>query len=199
MIENLAGKLVCGLDEAGRGALVGDVVAAAVILDPNKPIEGLNDSKKLSPKKREKLYAEITEKALAYAIVSVDHNKIDEINILRASLLAMQLAVKQLKVKPDLLLVDGNQVFEAEQKIEAIVGGDAKVLEIAAASILAKVYRDRQMLELDKKYPEYLFAKHKGYPTVLHLAKLAEFGVIDGYRLSYKPVRLVLENIKVSG
>ncbi len=185
---------IAGADEAGRGPLVGSVVAAAVILDPNNPIEGLNDSKKLTEKKREKLFIEIKEKALAWAIAESSAQEIDEINILQASLLAMRRAVEKLNIQPDHLLVDGNKVPQGlSMSCDAVVGGDAIHPEISAASILAKVTRDHEMVELDQKYPQYGFAKHKGYPTKAHFEAIAEFGVIDEHRRSFGPVRKVLE------
>ena len=188
---------IAGVDEAGRGPLVGSVVAAAVILDPNNPIEGLNDSKKLSEKKREKLFVEIQEKALAWAIAEASHTEIDEINILQASLLAMCRAVEALNILPDHVLVDGNKVPQGlAMSCDAIVGGDALHAEISAASILAKVTRDRDMVELDVQYPQFGFAKHKGYPTKAHFEAIAAHGVIDEHRRSYAPVRKALEQIE---
>ncbi|TSH77047.1 ribonuclease HII [Acinetobacter sp. RF15A] len=184
---------IAGVDEAGRGPLVGSVVAAAVILDPDNPIEGLNDSKKLSEKKREKLFIEIQEKALAWAIAEASAAEIDEHNILQASLLAMRRAVEALNLQPDHVLVDGNKVPEGlMMSCEAVVGGDALHAEISAASILAKVSRDRQMLEMDQKYPQFGFAKHKGYPTKAHFEAIALHGVIDEHRRSFGPVKKVL-------
>lgn len=180
--------LIAGVDEAGRGPLVGDVVAAAVILPPRHGIVGINDSKKLTEVKREKLFAEICSKAIAWHIASATHAEIDQINILQATLLAMQRAVEGLQVKPDRVLVDGNACPKIAYQVQAIVGGDALVEEIAAASILAKVFRDRQMLELDKLHPEYGFAKHKGYGTAQHMAALVEFGPIPQHRRSFAPV-----------
>ena len=185
---------IAGADEAGRGPLVGSVVAAAVILDPENPIEGLNDSKKLSEKKREKLFVEIQEKALAWAIAECSAQQIDEINILQASLLAMRRAVEKLEIQPDHVLVDGNKVPQGlSMSCDAVVGGDAIHPEISAASILAKVTRDHEMVELDQKYPQYGFAKHKGYPTKAHFEAIAEHGVIAEHRRSFGPVRKVLE------
>lgn len=182
--------LIAGADEAGRGPLVGSVVAAAVILDPNNPILGLNDSKKLSEKKREKLFIEIKEKALAWAIAEASHQEIDELNILHASLLAMRRAVEQLSVQPQHVLVDGNKIPQGlSMSCDAVVGGDALHPEISAASILAKVTRDHQMLELDAKYPQFGFAKHKGYPTKAHFEAIAQFGVVEEHRRSFGPVR----------
>lgn len=185
---------IAGADEAGRGPLVGSVVAAAVILDPNNPIVGLNDSKKLTEKKREKLFVEIQEKALAWAIAECSAAEIDEYNILQASLLAMRRAVEKLTVQPEHLLVDGNKVPQGlSMSCDAVVGGDAIHPEISAASILAKVSRDREMVELDAKYPQYGFAKHKGYPTKAHFEAIALHGVIDEHRRSFGPVRKAIE------
>lgn len=187
-------KIIAGTDEAGRGPLVGSVVAAAVILDPNNPIEGLNDSKKLTEKKREKLFVEIQEKALAWAIAESSAKEIDGLNILQASLLAMRRAVEKLHIQPDHVLVDGNKEPKGLlMSCEAVVGGDAIHAEISAASILAKVTRDHDMVELDRKYPQYGFAKHKGYPTKAHFEAIAQHGVIDEHRRSFGPVRKVLE------
>ncbi len=184
---------IAGVDEAGRGPLVGTVVAAAVILDPNNPIAGLNDSKKLSEKKREKLFIEIQEKALAWAIAEASPAEIDELNILQASLLAMRRAVEALQVQPDQVLVDGNKIPQGLlMPCEAVVGGDALHAEISAASILAKVTRDRQMLELDQKFPQFGFAKHKGYPTKAHFEAIALHGVTTEHRRSFGPVRKAL-------
>ncbi|ATZ67000.1 ribonuclease HII [Acinetobacter haemolyticus] len=184
---------VAGVDEAGRGPLVGSVVAAAVILDPNNPIEGLNDSKKLTEKKREKLFAEIQEKALAWSIAEASHVEIDEFNILQATFLAMRRAVEALATQPAKVIVDGNQIPKGINiPCEAIVGGDATHAEISAASILAKVTRDRQMKALDLEYPNYGFAKHKGYPTKAHFEAIAIHGVIDEHRRSYGPVKKAL-------
>ncbi len=184
---------VAGVDEAGRGPLVGSVVAAAVILDPNNPIEGLNDSKKLTEKKREKLFIEIKEKALAWSIAEATHTEIDEMNIMQATFLAMRRAVENLKTTPHKVIVDGNQIPKGIEIVcEAIVGGDATHAEISAASILAKVTRDHQMKTLDELYPDYGFAKHKGYPTKAHFEAIAAHGVIDQHRRSYAPVKKAL-------
>ncbi|MDI3377760.1 ribonuclease HII [Acinetobacter sp. V89_7] len=184
---------VAGVDEAGRGPLVGSVVAAAVILDPDHPIAGLNDSKKLTEKKREKLFIEIQEKALAWSIAEATHTEIDELNILQATFLAMRRAVDGLQQQPMKVIVDGNQIPKGMTiACEAIVGGDATHAEISAASILAKVTRDRQMVELDQKYPLFGFAKHKGYPTKVHFEAIAQYGVIDEHRRSYAPVKRAL-------
>lgn len=186
--------LIAGVDEAGRGPLVGSVVAAAVILDPNRPIAGLNDSKKLSEKKRELLFVEIQEQAIAWAIAEATSAEIDEFNILQASLLAMRRAVEQLSIQPEHVLVDGNKVPQGlVVSCDAVIGGDALHPEISAASILAKVTRDRQMVELDLAYPQFGFAKHKGYPTKAHFEAIAQFGVIDQHRRSFGPVRKVLD------
>ena len=178
-------KAVCGIDEAGRGPLAGPVCAAAVILPEGLIIEGLNDSKKLSEKKREALYDVITEKAVAYGIAMVDEKTIDEINILQATFLAMRNAVDALSVKPDCALIDGNQKPGLSIEERTIIKGDAKSMSVAAASILAKVTRDRYMLELDKKYPEYQFSKHKGYGTKLHYECIEKFGVSKVHRRTF--------------
>ena len=176
---------VCGCDEAGRGPLCGPVVAAAVILPRDTVIEGLNDSKKLSEKKREALFEVIKEKALAYAIAEASPAEIDEINILNASMLAMRRAVDALSVKADFALIDGNCSRGFEIPTETVVKGDAKSASIAAASILAKVTRDRQCMEVDKEYPEYGIAKHKGYPTKDHMDAVRKYGVAPIYRKSF--------------
>jgi len=188
---------IAGVDEVGRGPLVGDVVTAAVILDPENPIEGLMDSKKLSDKKRQNLSIEIKEKAIAWAIGRASPEEIDTLNILHATMLAMQRAVLDLAVTPDYVLVDGNRcpIFMNDKgniDSQAVVKGDDRVAEISAASILAKVVRDDEMLALDKLHPEYGFAKHKGYPTKAHLEKIVEHGVLDCYRASFKPVARVI-------
>lgn len=178
-------KCICGVDEAGRGPLAGPVYAAAVILPEGLEIEGLNDSKKLSEKKREKLFDEIREKAVAYGIASSSEKEIDEINILNASLLAMKRAVMKLSESPDMILVDGNKTFDFEIPQKAVVKGDSLSANIAAASILAKVSRDRFMEELAKKYPEYRFEKHKGYPTKLHYEMVEAHGLSDVHRRTF--------------
>jgi len=184
---------ICGVDEAGRGPLAGAVFAAAVILDPNKPIAGLADSKKLSEKKRDFLAGEIKEKALAWAIASCSAEEIDEINILQASLLAMKRAVESLSLQPDELLVDGLHCPKLSIPMRAIVQGDSKEACISAASILAKTARDAELYILDDQYPQYGFAKHKGYPTPLHMQMLALHGVLPIHRKTYAPVRRLLE------
>ncbi|MBS0923478.1 ribonuclease HII [Providencia sp. JGM181] len=186
-------NLIAGVDEVGRGPLVGAVVTAAVILDPNNPIEGLADSKKLSEKKREKLFDEIKEKALCWCIGRAEPEEIDQLNILHATMLAMQRAVEGLSIQPEFVLVDGNRCPKLTMPSQAVVKGDSLVQEISAASILAKVIRDREMVELDKAFPEYGFAKHKGYPTAYHLEKLAEFGATEFHRKSFAPVRRALD------
>lgn len=176
---------VCGVDEAGRGPLAGPVFAAAVILPDGLENIGLNDSKKLTEKKRNALFDIITEKAVAWCVASADEKEIDELNILNATFLAMKRAVDGLAVRPDIALIDGNRRPGTGIREETIVKGDAKSISIAAASILAKVSRDRYMLELDKKYPEYCFAKHKGYPTALHYEMIKKYGVSPVHRLSF--------------
>ena len=176
---------VCGIDEAGRGPLCGPVCAAAVILPVDCEIEGINDSKKLSEKKREKLYDEIIRKAVCYAVSMVPADVIDEITILQATFLAMRNAVSGLSVQPDIALIDGNQKPGLTIEERTIVKGDAKSISIAAASILAKVTRDRYMLEADTKYPEYKFAQHKGYGTKLHYEMLAEYGLCPEHRRTF--------------
>ncbi|ELN6869344.1 ribonuclease HII [Vibrio parahaemolyticus] len=185
-------QLIAGVDEVGRGPLVGDVVTAAVILDPNNPIKGLNDSKKLSEKKRLALLPEIKEKALAWAVGRCSPEEIDELNILQATMVAMQRAIAGLKVQPDLVLIDGNRCPELPMDSQAVVKGDLRVAEISAASIIAKVVRDQEMEELDKQYPQFGFAKHKGYPTKAHFEAIEQHGVISEHRKSFKPVKKAL-------
>jgi len=169
-------RVFCGVDEAGRGPLAGDVYAAAVILDPDNPVEGLNDSKKLSEKKRDALYDEIVEKALDFCVARATVEEIERLNILEATMLAMKRAVMGLETLPELALVDGNRMPQLPCEAKTVVKGDATSASIAAASILAKVERDRYMLEMAKKYPEYVFEKHKGYGTKLHIEKIIEYG-----------------------
>jgi ribonuclease HII len=188
-----SGILGAGVDEVGRGPLAGDVVTAAVILDPNKPIEGLDDSKKLSAKKREFLFEVIKENALSWSIARCSVAEIDEINILQASLLAMKKAVESLPVQPEHVWVDGNKIPRWHYSAEAVVKGDSRVAAIAAASIIAKVTRDREMIAYEDEYPGYGFAAHKGYPTKVHIAALSTLGVTPIHRVSYAPVRRVLE------
>ena len=180
--------LVCGVDEAGRGPLAGPVVAAAVILDPARPIAGLNDSKKLSAKKRVALAGLIRERALAWAVAEASVEEIDQLNILHASMLAMQRAVAALQVTPERALIDGNRCPPLAMPAEAVVQGDAKVAAIAAASILAKTVRDEGMLVLHAQYPHYGFDRHMGYPTAAHCAALAAHGVSPVHRRSFAPV-----------
>ncbi|WP_462175633.1 ribonuclease HII [Pseudoalteromonas gelatinilytica] len=192
-IERPNVNYIAGVDEVGRGPLVGDVVTAAVILDPNNPIDGLADSKKLSDKKRQLLAAEIKEKALCYAIGRCSPTEIDELNILHATMLAMSRAVEGLSVKPEFVFIDGNRVpSQLTVPAQAVVKGDSLVEEISAASILAKVARDEEMIELDKHYPDYGFAGHKGYPTKAHFAALEQYGAIAEHRKSFKPVQRIL-------
>lgn len=177
---------VCGVDEAGRGPLAGPVFAAAVILPRGYVIEGVNDSKKLSEKKREELFEKIKSEALCYSVASVDEKIIDEINILNATFLAMEKAVEGLKINPDFVMIDGNRAPKSlDIQCQTVVKGDAKSASIAAASILAKVSRDRYMLEMAEKYPEYCFEKHKGYGTKLHYEMLDKYGVSDIHRKSF--------------
>ena len=184
--------LIAGVDEVGRGPLVGAVVTAAVILDPNNKIEGLADSKKLSEKRRIALAEEIKQKALSWSLGRAEPEEIDELNILHATMLAMQRAVNGLTIQPNFVLVDGNRIPQLSMPAQAVVKGDSLVAEISAASILAKVARDNEMAELDKRYPEYQFAKHKGYPTKLHFEKLDELGATPYHRKSFAPVARVL-------
>lgn len=188
-------NLIAGVDEVGRGPLVGAVVTAAVILDPANPIEGLTDSKKLTEKKRNALYDEIKEKALCWAIGRAEPEEIDELNILWATMKAMERAVAGLSITPDIVLIDGNRCPKLPMASQAVIKGDSLVQEISAASILAKVTRDREMEELDKLYPDYGFAKHKGYPTVFHMEKLALLGATPYHRKSFAPVKRAL-NLK---
>lgn len=178
-------QYICGVDEAGRGPLAGPVCAAAVILPLDADIPGLNDSKKLSDKKRRELFPIICEKAIAYGIAFADHNEIDEINILQATYLAMERAINQLSVKADFALIDGNRAKDFGIPLETVVGGDGLSASIAAASILAKVTRDDYMLEMDKEYPQYAFAVHKGYGTKVHYAALSEHGPSPIHRMTF--------------
>jgi len=185
-------RLMCGVDEAGRGPLAGPVVAAAVILHPRRPVEGLADSKTLTPRRREELAEEIRSRALAWAVAAASVEEIDALNILRASLLAMRRAVEALSVKPQRVLVDGLYCPELQMPMRAIVGGDAKVKSISAASILAKVTRDASMVTLHHEHPLYGFDRHKGYSTNEHLAALRAHGVCPLHRRSFAPVRAAL-------
>ena len=191
--------LVCGVDEAGRGSLAGPVSAAAVILDPDHPIEGLADSKKLSARQRDQLVPVIHEHALAWAVAYADAEEIDRLNILQATLLAMRRAVQALHIQPQRVLVDGLYCPQTGIPSRAIVKGDSKVAAISAASILAKTARDALMLQLHEQYPLYGFASHKGYPTAAHLAALRAHGVSDVHRKSFRPVRELLFPLPQAG
>lgn len=185
--------LLCGVDEVGRGPLVGAVVTAAVILDPARPIAGLTDSKKLSASKREALAALIKERALCWALGRAEPAEIDQLNILHATMLAMQRAVAALPITPEWVMVDGNRCPPLPVPATAVVKGDSLVPEISAASILAKVARDAEMAELALRYPHFGFAAHKGYPTAQHLAAITEHGILAEHRRSFKPVRQICE------
>ena len=184
--------LVAGVDEVGRGPLVGAVVTAAVILDPARPIIGLNDSKKLSEKRRLALFDEIKEKALSWSVGRAEPHEIDDLNILHATMLAMQRAVAGLHIAPEYVLIDGNRCPALPVPSMAVVKGDSRVAEISAASILAKVTRDAEMAALDTVFPQYGFAQHKGYPTAFHLEKLALYGATEHHRRSFGPVKRAL-------
>lgn len=186
-------QLLCGVDEVGRGPLIGAVVTAAVILDPARPIDGLTDSKKLSAAKREALAEQIKERALCWALGRAEPAEIDQLNILHATMLAMQRAVAALNIQPEWAMIDGNRCPELPMPATAVVKGDSLVPEISAASILAKVARDAEMAELAKRYPQFGFAEHKGYPTAQHLAAISEHGILAEHRRSFKPVRLIAE------
>lgn len=188
--------LTAGVDEAGRGPLAGPVVAAAVILDPNNPIEGLADSKKLTAKKREALEPLIKERALAWCVAEASVEEIDEINILQATMLAMQRAVAGLQVQPEFVQVDGNRIPKLPMMAEAIVKGDAKVQAISAASILAKTHRDAYMMEQAKKYPGYGFENHMGYGTAEHIKAVETLGVLPIHRKTFKPISLYCQETK---
>lgn len=196
-ITRYRGQLLAGVDEVGRGPLAWDVVTAAVILDPEQPIEGLNDSKKLTEKRREHLFDEIQLKAKSWCIARATVAEIDQINILQASLLAMKRAVEGLHIQPEHVLVDGNKLPQWSYSAEAVVQGDARVAVISAASILAKVARDREMHELDKQYPGYGFADHKGYPTKAHMDALALLGATPIHRVSFAPVKARIAQISL--
>ena len=182
-------RLLAGVDEVGRGPLAGDVVTAAVILDPQRPIAGLADSKKLSEKRRQSLYHEIKEKALHWTLGRASVAEIDDINVLQATMLAMVRAVDGLAVTPELVLVDGNRLPRWDYKAQAVVGGDGRIAAISAASIIAKVTRDAELAELDTQYPGYGFAAHKGYGTAQHLAALKSLGPSPVHRQSFRPVK----------
>ena len=185
-------NLIAGVDEAGRGPLVGPVVAAAVILPKNYHLDGLNDSKQLSEKKRNIYFDIIKKDAISYGIGIVDAKTIDEINILEASRLAMNIALDNLNVKPEYIITDAMKLHDKDNVLD-LVHGDALSLSVAAASVLAKVTRDEIMYELDKLHPEYEFAKHKGYPTKKHLEIIKKYGILNNYRFTYKPVKKILE------
>lgn len=187
--------LIAGVDEAGRGPLVGPVVAAAVILPKNYTLEGLNDSKQLSEKKREQFYAILQKEAISIGVGIISAKEIDEINILEASRKAMYIAIENLDVKPEYILSDAMSLNELDIPSRSIIHGDALSLSIAAASVIAKVTRDHIMYELDKKYPEYHYKKNKGYPTKEHLELIKKYGVTDEYRMTYKPVKFILEEL----
>ena len=189
-------ELVAGVDEVGRGPLCGAVITAAVILDPARPIEGLNDSKKLTEARREALFPLIQERALAWAIGRAEVHEIDELNILHATMLAMQRAVAGLSIQPDRVLVDGNRCPVLPMPSEPVIQGDGRVPAIAAASILAKVTRDREMLEMEALYPGYGIGQHKGYPTRTHMEALQRLGATPIHRRSFAPVRRALEEVK---
>lgn len=188
-------KRIAGVDEVGRGPLAGPVVAAAVILDPLQPIEGLADSKKLSEARRETLAIEIKSKSIAWALGRAEVEEIDEINILQASLLAMKRAVEQLQPQPELALVDGNRCPDLSCETRAVIKGDSIVAAISAASIIAKVARDQEMVEMDAQYPGYGLAKHKGYPTKAHIQSLQEQGICEIHRRTFGPVKKLLAEI----
>lgn len=196
-VSQYQGLLGAGVDEVGRGPLAGDVVAAAVILDPDVPIDGLNDSKKLTEKKRERLFDEIQEKAKSFCIARASVEEIDRINILQASLLAMTRAVEGLHLQPEHVWVDGNKIPKWRYPAEAVVKGDSRVAAISAASILAKVTRDREMVAFDETYPGYGFAGHKGYPTKVHMEAIDRLGVTPIHRTSYGPIKAKLEQMKL--
>lgn len=189
------GRLLAGVDEVGRGPLIGAVVTAAVILDPERPILGLADSKKLSEKRRLALYDEILEKATAWCIGRCEAHEIDRLNIYQATMLAMERAVDGLPVAPEYVLVDGNRCPNWRWPSEPVVKGDSRVAEISAASILAKVTRDREMEELEERYPGYELARHKGYPTPVHMEALNRLGVTPEHRRSFRPVQEAFETV----
>lgn len=191
--DNVEAQIICGVDEAGRGPLAGAVFAAAVILDPDYPIPGLRDSKKLSEAKRDQLAITIKAHAKAWCIAQASEQEIDQLNILQATMLAMQRAVQGLSTTPTLALIDGNRSPKLAMASQAIIKGDDKVEAISAASILAKTARDAALMALHAKYPQYAFDRHKGYPTALHMARLREHGVSPVHRVSYAPVRALLK------
>lgn len=189
-----AGDMIAGVDEAGRGPLAGPVVAAAVILDPDKPIEGLRDSKKLTAAQRDKFAALIKERALAWSVAHASVEEIEKRNILQATLLAMRRAVLGLTVQPQLVLVDGNRLPHIEQRVAAVVKGDDRIPAISAASILAKTTRDAWLVELDARYPEYGFAQHKGYGVPQHLQAIEKYGILSIHRKTFAPIAQMIAN-----
>ena len=194
-VSRYRGWKVAGVDEVGRGPLVGAVVTAAVILDPERPISGLADSKKLSEKRREALFEQIIERAVAWSLGRCEADEIDRLNIFQATMVAMERAVSGLEIAPEHVLVDGNYCPRWAWESEAVVKGDSRVEAISAASILAKVTRDREMLALEANYPGYGFAQHKGYPTPVHLAALSELGATPHHRRSFRPVQEVIDRM----
>lgn len=197
-IVDYSGQLLAGVDEVGRGPLAGDVVTAAVILDPLQPIEGLNDSKKLSEKRRDELYDEIIAKALSWSIGRASVAEIDRFNILQATMMAMYRAVQGLHIQPEYVAVDGNKMPKWPYRGETVVKGDGRVAEIGAASIIAKVTRDREMIAFEEQYPGYGFAGHKGYATREHTDALKELGPTPIHRRSFEPVRSMTESVQLS-
>ena len=193
LFDFINGGMMAGVDEVGRGPLAGPVIAAAVILDPEQPIQGLMDSKKISDKKRILLALEIQKKSVAWAVGRAEHDEIDSINILQASLLAMKRAIESLAIEPELVLVDGIHCPDISCNVDAIIKGDNKIPAISAASIIAKVARDNEMIALDSQYPGYGFSQQKGYPTRMHIAALKELGVSSIHRKSFAPVKKLLE------
>lgn len=189
-------NLIAGMDEVGRGPLIGPVVTACVILPKDFVLEGLTDSKKLSEKKREEFYDYIMEHAISVGIGMMDEKVIDEVNIYEATKLAMYQAVEKSKVKPEHILIDAMKLDKLEMPSTSIIKGDAKSISIAAASVIAKVTRDRMMIELDKKYPMYGFKSHKGYPTKKHIEAIKEYGLIDGYRKTFKPISEMVKELE---
>lgn len=189
-------NLIAGMDEVGRGPLIGPVVTACVILPKDFVLEGLTDSKKLSEKKREEFYDYIMEHAISVGIGMMDDKVIDEVNIYEATKLAMYQAVEKSKVKPEHVLIDAMKLDKLEMPSTSIIKGDAKSISIAAASVIAKVTRDRMMIELDKKYPMYGFKSHKGYPTKKHIEAIKEYGLIDGYRKTFKPISEMVKELE---
>jgi ribonuclease HII len=191
-LDNTVTRIIAGVDEVGRGPLAGDVVAAAVILNPDRPIRGIADSKQLSEEQREALYPAIIEQALSWSVARASVAEIDELNILHASMLAMKRAVSALALQPEFVYVDGNRLPKWHYASEAVVKGDSKVASIAAASIVAKVTRDRELIALDARYPGYGLAQHKGYPTPFHLQALRQLGPCEIHRRSFAPVAQAL-------